>query len=211
MDSNVNATTAQDHPHIRQLNKAHTKRAILKVAEELFSSQGFAETRAEQIAQKAGVAVGTIYLHFGDKNGLLREVLLGAVEELHGRVLKVYQNPALDPFAQARAHVETLVQYVEEHERLASFVLNLMMSGHPAARPMLDRGAELVEGSLRQGQEQGICRRDIDPRLAARAESRMNLGLLAWWAEDPGRASREKIIDTLAKIRFSGLHLPMKD
>ncbi len=211
MDSNPNTLVLpQMHGNVRQASKANTRRTILQVAEELFSAQGYAETRAEQIAKKTGVAVGTIYLHFGNKDGLLREVLLEAVNELHQRVSQVYQDPTLDLLAQARAHVETIVLYVEEHERLADFVLRLMMSGHPAARPMLDRGAELVEQSIRQGQEQGICRRDIDPRLAARAETRMNLGLLAWWAEDPRRASREEIIDTLTKIRFSGLHSQAK-
>ena len=190
----------------RQVAKANTRRMIMKVAEELFSQQGFTETHAEQIAQKAGVAVGSIYLHFGDKEGLLREILLVAVDELHQRVMKIYQDSPADPQLLARAHVETLVQYVEEHGRMSAFVLGLMLSGHPTAKPMLDRAVEQVGQSIHEGQAKGIMRQDIDPFLAARAEAQMNLGLLAWWAENPDRASREAIIDTLTKFRYSGLH-----
>jgi AcrR family transcriptional regulator len=208
---NIDSTLTRSIPiHTRQANKAGTRRTILKAAEALFSTHGFEETRAEQIAREAGVAVGTIYLHFGDKEGLLRQILLEAADELNQRVAQVYQNPPADPQVLARAHVETIVQYVEEHESISGFVLGLMLSRRPAARPMLERAVEQVEQSIRQGQEQGIYRQDIDPHLAARAETQMNLGLLAWWAEDPHRASREEIINTLAKFRFSGLHVQMK-
>lgn len=190
----------------RKKAKAKTRQAILNAAERLFSRQGYEETRAEDIAKQANVAVGTIYLHFGDKEGLLREILLISAEELHERVLAVYQDPPDSPLALARAHVETLITYIEEHNRLSSFVLALMLSGHSAATPMLELSIEQVESNIRDGQVRGIYRQDINAALAARAEAQMNLGLLAWWAQDPRRAGREEIIDTLAKIRFSGLH-----
>jgi len=50
------------------------------------------------------------------------------------------------------------VQYIEEHERISGFVLSLMLSGYPAAKPMVERGVAQVERSIRQGQEQGIYR-----------------------------------------------------
>lgn len=205
-ESLVSKTVPVNHPNLRQARKAKTRRTIMKVAEELFSKQGFIETHAEEIARQSKVGVGTIYLHFGDKDGLLREILLEAADELYQRVLQVYQNLPSSPLELARAHVETLVSYIEEHGRISGFVLGLMVSGHPAAKPMFDRAVEQVEESIRRGQSRGIYRQDINPHLAARAEAQMNLGLLAWWAEDPGRATREEIIDTLAKFRFSGLH-----
>jgi hypothetical protein len=38
----------------------------------------------------------------------------------------------------------------------------------------------------------------------------MNLGLIAWWIENPALATRAEIIDTLVKFRLSGLHAPAK-
>jgi len=197
-------------PGARQAAKAKTRRAILKSAVQLFARQGVEETHAEEIARRAKVGVGTIYLHFGDKNGLLREILLESADGLEQRVQRVYQNLPASPLDLATAHVEALVTYIEEQGRLASLVLSLMISGHPAARAMLDRATQQVEEHMGAGQKLGIYRADINPHLAARAEVHMNLGLLAWWAEDPRRAPRDEIIETLARVRSSGFYVSTK-
>jgi len=190
----------------RKAGKAQTRQMIMRAARELFSRQGFMETSAEEIALQAKVGVGTIYSHFGDKDGLLREILLEAADDVYQRIGLVYQNSSASPLELARAHVETLVSYIEENGKTSSFVLSMMLSGHPTARPMLNRVVEQVEQNILQGQGMGFYRRDIQPHLAARAETQMNLGLLAWWAENPHRAAREEIIETLTRFRFSGLH-----
>lgn len=182
----------------------------MRVAKELFSKQGVTETYAEEIARLANVGVGTIYSHFGDKDGLLREILLDTADDLYQRIVPIYENSSASPQEIARAHVDTLVSYIEDNDKTSGFVLTMLLSGHPTARPMLDRIVEQVEQNIRQGQEMGLFRRDINPHLAARAETQMNLGLLAWWAENPERASREEIIATLVKFRLSGLHAQAK-
>lgn len=49
--------------------------AILTAALEEFSARGFAAARLEDMAQRAGVGKGTIYLHFRDKEALFRELV----------------------------------------------------------------------------------------------------------------------------------------
>ncbi len=193
--------------HTRTANKTTTRRAILTVAEQLFSTKGFAETRAEEIAKKAGVAVGTIYLHFKDKEGLLNEILLEATEELRLKIAKVYQTSPHDTQSLVRAQVETIVDYVEEHKKIAGFVLNAVLGGHPVGRSMLERAVGQVETSIRQAQLQGGCLEDVDPHLAARAEVQMSLGLLAWWAKDTRRATKESLVDILAKFLSAALQV----
>lgn len=194
----------------RQLNKLETRKLLLNAGLELFIEHGFEETHAIAIAQKAGVAVGTLYLHFGDKEGLLREILLQAALELHDRVLQVYLNPPSDPEDLARAHIEAMVKYIEENQKEASFMLGYAVQHNSVSAGVIDRIVAQIEQSIRTGAEWGVYRSDIDPVLAARAEANMNLGLLSWWTEDPRRASREQIIDTLTKFRSSGLHVRPK-
>ena len=191
----------------RQLNKLETRKLLLDAGLELFVEHGFEQTHAIAIAQKAGVAVGTLYLHFGDKEGLLSEILLQAALELHDRVLQVYLNPPADPQMLARAHIEAMVEYIEENQKQARFLLGYAVQHNPVSARVIDQMVAQIEQSLRFGAEQGVYRSDIDPALAARAEANMNLGLLAWWTEDPRRASREQIIETLTKFRASGLHV----
>jgi AcrR family transcriptional regulator len=49
--------------------------AILAAALEEFSDRGFAAARLEDVAQRAGVGKGTIYLHFRDKEALFQELV----------------------------------------------------------------------------------------------------------------------------------------
>ncbi len=49
--------------------------AILKAALDVFSENGFAGTRLDDIAQRAGVAKGTLYLYFPDKEALFERML----------------------------------------------------------------------------------------------------------------------------------------
>src|ERR1700730_470342 len=49
--------------------------AILTAALEEFSARGFAAARLEDVAQRAGVGKGTIYLHFRDKEALFQELI----------------------------------------------------------------------------------------------------------------------------------------
>ena len=52
-----------------------TRRKIVTAAAELFIADGYHVTRLEQIAAKAGVAVQTIYFHFGNKRTVLKEAV----------------------------------------------------------------------------------------------------------------------------------------
>src|SRR6266568_1851658 len=49
--------------------------AILAAALEEFAARGFAATRLDDVARRAGVAKGTIYLYFRDKESLFQELV----------------------------------------------------------------------------------------------------------------------------------------
>lgn len=53
----------------------HTRDRILDAAESLFFHEGITTTGVDRVAARAGVAIVTLYKHFGSKDNLLREVL----------------------------------------------------------------------------------------------------------------------------------------
>src|SRR4051812_23244939 len=67
---------------------AERRAAIVEAALDEFVARGFAATRLEDVAKRAGVAKGTIYLHFKDKESmfeeLVRTVIVPVVGRLHG-------------------------------------------------------------------------------------------------------------------------------
>ena len=52
-----------------------TRRRIVDAAAELFVADGYGATTLEQIATRAGVAVQTVYFHFGNKRTVLKEAV----------------------------------------------------------------------------------------------------------------------------------------
>jgi len=79
----VNAKAAPTAPRrpksarggVRAQKAAARREAILGAALDEFSAQGFAAARLDDVAKRAGVAKGTIYLHFRDKETLFNEII----------------------------------------------------------------------------------------------------------------------------------------
>ena len=65
---------------------AERRQAIIDAAMEEFIARGFAATRLDDIARRAGVAKGTIYLHFKDKESMFEELIRTAIVPLVGRM-----------------------------------------------------------------------------------------------------------------------------
>src|SRR5260221_6928239 len=59
----------------REAKAAARREAILDAALDEFSARGFAAARLDDVAARAGVAKGTIYLHFSDKEALFQELI----------------------------------------------------------------------------------------------------------------------------------------
>jgi AcrR family transcriptional regulator len=65
---------------------AERRAAIVQAAMDEFIARGFAATRLDDIAKRAGVAKGTIYLHFKDKESMFEELIRTAIVPLVGRI-----------------------------------------------------------------------------------------------------------------------------
>ena len=70
----------------RATRAAERRAAIIEAALEEFVARGFAATRLDDVAKRAGVAKGTIYLHFKDKESMFEELIRTALVPLIGRL-----------------------------------------------------------------------------------------------------------------------------
>src|SRR5580698_676442 len=61
---------------------AERREAIIEAAMDEFIARGFAATRLDDVAKRAGVAKGTIYLHFKDKESMFEELIRTAIVPL---------------------------------------------------------------------------------------------------------------------------------
>jgi AcrR family transcriptional regulator len=95
----------------RALGKVERREAILAAALEEFSASGFAATRLDDVAKRAGVAKGTIYLYFRDKETLFQELVRTMLSPVVG-ALEAARTADLPARAVAEAIVDLFVREI---------------------------------------------------------------------------------------------------
>lgn len=70
----------------RQVKAEERRAAIIAAGLDEFVARGFAATRLDDVAKRAGVAKGTIYLYFSDKEALFQELVRSALSPLISRI-----------------------------------------------------------------------------------------------------------------------------
>lgn len=93
----------------RAVRAQERREAILAAALDEFVAKGFAAARLDDVAARAGVAKGTIYLHFADKEALFQELVRTSLVPLIGRLASPRPSEAGGPIS-ARAMVETFAE-----------------------------------------------------------------------------------------------------
>jgi AcrR family transcriptional regulator len=73
-------------PSSRAARAAERREAIIEAAMDEFIARGYAATRLDDVARRADVAKGTIYLHFKDKEALFEELIRTAIVPLVARM-----------------------------------------------------------------------------------------------------------------------------
>lgn len=92
---------------------------MLSAAEQVFTEQGHFGASMAQIAERAGVAVGTLYNHFEDREALLGALLDRRSDELLEQLDSLLASCAKQPFVeQLRSFVTALFHHFESHRAL---------------------------------------------------------------------------------------------
>jgi AcrR family transcriptional regulator len=125
-------------------SRAHkTRAALLAAAERDFEERGYAQTTTKTIADRAGVAAGSFYQYFSDKDAMLRELAAVRMSGLRRR-LESIGMPAPDPKQSvgdieraARRALRTMLDEVLAYHRLEPG-LHAVLSERRSADRQLD-------------------------------------------------------------------------
>ena len=164
---------------------AEKRERILQAAIAVFAKSGFYDTRVSEIAKAAGVADGTIYLYFENKE----DVLVSIFEDRIGRLLAILRDiAAADSGAEEKIRKIVGIQLglLEGERDLAEVItVNLRQSSKllkQYAAPLFTQYLELMAGVVAGGQREGVFRSDLSPRVAARALWGALDGVALTWA-----------------------------
>lgn len=178
---------------------AEVRRRLLEAAVALLSERGLERVNSNQIARSAGVGVGTFYGHFPDKYAIHQAVVLDALERLGERVEAAAREPARDRTIQVRRSVEAALAFAEDEPRLFRAAFGREVAPSPG-RPGIAPSHRRLERRLRGLQVQGRLDPALDPSVAAKGFTAMQSAVILWWLDDPGRAERSHVIETLVRL-----------
>ena len=151
---------------------ADKRERILAAAIEVFARKGFYATRVSEIAKAAGVADGTIYLYFENKDAVLVSIFEDRISKLVA-VLRA-EVDADAPFdAKFRRVIALQLGLLEGQRDLAEVVtVNLRQSSRllkQFATPLFAQYLDVLASLVVVGQRDGVVRPELNPRVMARA------------------------------------------
>ncbi len=189
--------------------------AILEAAIRVFARNGYHGSRIADIASEAGIAYGLVYHYFKNKE----EILSSIFDERWGAFLDTLEHIAGQP-ATAREKLDQVATVIlgGHHVRpewVKVLVLEIQRSSRiaePDQMRAVSRFFQIVARMLREGQERGELRGDIDPSVAAYLfigglELVITASVLEVLKIEPGaeEAYYQKVAHSVAEIFLNGL------
>ena len=131
-------------PRTRTAADVETRARLLRAAERLFADRGFKRVTVRDICREASANVAAINYHFGDKMGLYREVLQGAIDAVRATTEAARQAGAGCPTE------EKLRRFV------AVFLERVLAPGHETLHRLIQREMDDPTLALDALVEQGV-------------------------------------------------------
>ena len=145
------------------------RQSIQEAVIQLMCREGLGAVTMERVAQEVGIAKGTVYLHYRDKQALLDAVKDSALTPLMERLEELFDGE-LDPLRTLEAYSLRYLGYFDERRDLFRILLyEREVTRASAQRFRGDRYRRLVERCTRviRGGIDGGVFRDVDPGKAA--------------------------------------------
>jgi TetR/AcrR family fatty acid metabolism transcriptional regulator len=159
-------------PVIRTKEKINDKyNRILEAAVKVFAEQGFFQSTVSQIAREAGVADGTIYLYFKNKDDILVQFFSYKTRQVFARF-----SEEVDGADNAVDKLRNLIRrHLEEFQNDRNMAIVYRAETHQNSRlveaqikEMSEMYLDIVSEIVEQGQEEGVIRRDLYLSLVKR-------------------------------------------
>ncbi len=181
---------------------------ILDAAVKVFAEKGFYLSRVSDIAREAGVADGTIYLYFKNKD----DILISIFEEKMRTAIEIFQahlSNDMDACSKLRRFVEVHLSLFGDNPDLAAVLqVELRQSSRfmkEYKKVELKRFLDLIGEIVQQGQEEGIFRKDLSVSLVKRFIFGALDEVVSTWVSSGGRFSLAKQAEPLADLFVRGL------
>lgn len=144
---------------------------ILSTATEEFAQCGYEKANINVIADKAGVSIGSLYRYFSSKEDLFLKTVHEGTLFLSSTLEPIISSdqPILEKL---RSIIHVIQTTSREHQSLIKLYSEMTSVGNRALAQRLSNEIETISAEayaklLKDGQDRGEVRKDMDPRLGA--------------------------------------------
>jgi TetR/AcrR family fatty acid metabolism transcriptional regulator len=190
---------------IEKNNKYHQ---ILEAAVKIFARQGFHQSTIAQIAKEAGVADGTIYLYFKNKDDIL-------VQFFSYRTKQVFESfrEEVDRAETSADKLRNLVRrHLAEFQRDRDGAVVYQVETHQNSRlaeeqirEMSQMYRDLISEIVEQGQQEGTIRKDLYVGLVKRFIIGAVDEVISTWLHSNGEYDLVSMADPLVELFMTGI------
>ena len=163
-----------------------SRKQLIDVALEIILREGIDALRIEDVCERVGVTKGSLYWHFQDRQGLIREALFEQLRQLTAEQLEALDE-AIDSAASRDEYLirvaDTLVDPfdpAESEARWQRWEMLAIARRDPELRELMAdlqrRHQRYLVSVMTKAQERGILRSDADPAAVAAAMAAIALG-----------------------------------
>jgi AcrR family transcriptional regulator len=174
----------------RSRRREDTRQRLYEAAVELVAEHGFSATTVDDIAERAGVAKGTVYYNFPSKTALFEELLRHGV----GLLTADFRAAVADrpPTEAVAALVRAELAYIQRYRSFAQLLLSEMWRTNREWQQTLkllrEEAVGVIADVLRAGVDSGDFAADLDVRLSSSALFGVGLVVaLDWLMFQPDR------------------------
>jgi len=181
---------------------------ILEAAAKVFAEKGFHKARISDVAKLAGVADGTVYLYFQNKDDLLIKTFEFIMDEVNSVIRNIYEN---EP-----SHKERIKKLITAHYQLASryphaaelITFELRQSQKfmkEYENKKFKEYLRLIGTIIKEGQEAGDFSKSLSPYVTSRAIFGILNETMLQWIASKGKYRIDEISNTVMKIVLEGI------
>lgn len=185
-----------------------SKRKMLNKARTLFWSKGYHGTSMRDIANAYGCKPANIYNFFSNKEDILYQVLVGAMEEIIAPLAEIENECDLDPVEQVRLVITSHLKVTLKYKRSATLLFDMAMDFLPTQKQkkivsLRDHYERIVRKVVKRGVDAG-CFPNIDSKLASLMIVSMIVRTRIWFHPKKG-VSIDELADFIFNFAMKGL------
>ena len=191
-----------------RIEKNNKYNQILEAAVKVFARQGFYQSTIAQIAKEAGVADGTIYLYFKNKDDIL-------VQFFSYRTKQVFESfrEEVDRAKTSSDKLRNLVRrHLAEFQRDRDGAVVYQVETHQSSRlaeeqirEMSQMYRDLISAIVEQGQQEGTIRKDLYVGLVKRFIIGAVDEVINTWLHSNGEYDLVSMADPLVELFMTGI------